>query len=55
LEGRINPVYHSVRRQDAQGLIAAPFTQNSVHPPFGPYTEDPNSVFMHKSAADLLR
>jgi putative acetyltransferase len=23
--------------------------------PFGPYTEDPNSVFMHKSAADLLR
>jgi hypothetical protein len=33
LESRINPVYHSVRRQDAQGLIAAPFTQNSVHPP----------------------
>jgi putative acetyltransferase len=23
--------------------------------PFGPYTEDPHSVFMHKSAADLLR
>jgi hypothetical protein len=33
LESRINPVYHSVRRQDAQGLIAAPFTQNAVHPP----------------------
>jgi hypothetical protein len=32
LESRINPVYHSVRRQDAQGLIAAPFTQNAVHP-----------------------
>ena len=23
--------------------------------PFGPYTEDPNSVFMHKSVAGLLR
>jgi ABC-type amino acid transport substrate-binding protein len=33
LESRINPVYHSVRRQDAKGLIPAPFTQNSVHPP----------------------
>jgi len=32
LESRIDPVYHSVRRQDAQGLIAAPFTQNAVHP-----------------------
>jgi hypothetical protein len=35
LESRINPVYHSVRRQDAQGLIAAPFTQNAVHPRVG--------------------
>ena len=33
LESRINPVYHSVRRQDARVLIAAPFTQNAVHPP----------------------
>lgn len=32
LESRLNPVYHSVRRPDAQGLITAPFTQNSVHP-----------------------
>lgn len=32
LESRINPVYPSVRRQDAQGLIAATFTQNAVHP-----------------------
>ena len=23
--------------------------------PFGPYTQDTNSVFMHKSVADLLR
>ena len=23
--------------------------------PFGPYMQDPNSVFMHKSVADLLR
>jgi len=35
LESRIDPVYHSVRRQDAQGLIPVPFTQNSVHPPTG--------------------
>jgi hypothetical protein len=33
LESRIDPVYHSVRRQDAQWLISAPFTQNAVHPP----------------------
>lgn len=29
---RIDPVCHSVRRRDVQGLIAAPFKQSSVHP-----------------------
>ena len=31
-ESRIDPVCHSVRRQDAQGLIPAAFKQNAEHP-----------------------